>query len=92
VDEDEVYILSARDAMLWFMHQINHDANTAPCVVMGAIYAIMNFMQQTTEEAEVAQVVRDVTHFFTETSKQLLEILPKPSEGAVVYHGPAGNA
>jgi hypothetical protein len=92
VDEEGVYILSARDAMLGFMHQINHSADTAPCVVMGAIYAIMNFMQQTTEETEVAGALKEVTHFFTETSKQLLATLPQPSEGAVVYRGPAGNA
>ncbi len=92
MDEEGVYILSARDAMLGFMHQINHNADTAPCVVMGAIYAIMNFMQQTTEETEVAGALKEVTHFFTETSKQLLATLPQPSEGAVVYHGPAGNA
>jgi hypothetical protein len=92
VDEEGVYILSARDAMLGFMHQINHSADTAPCVVVGAIYAIMNFMQQTTEETEVAGALKEVTHFFTETSKQLLATLPQPSEGAVVYRGPAGNA
>ncbi len=92
MDEEGVYILSARDAMLGFMHQINHSADTAPCVVMGAIYAIMNFMQQTTEETEVAGALKEVTHFFTETSKQLLATLPQPSEGAVVYRGPAGNA
>jgi hypothetical protein len=59
---------------------------------MGTIYALMIFMQQTTEETEVASVLKDVTQFFTETSKQLLAILPQPSEGAVVYHGPPGNA
>jgi hypothetical protein len=92
VDKDEKYTISVRDVMLNFMHQNTDDAESAACVVMGTIYAMMIFMQQTTEEAEVAQVVRDVTQFFTETSKQLLELLPKPSEGAVVYHGPAGNA
>ena len=92
MDEDEAYTLSVRDVMLDFMHRNTNDVSNAPCVVMGTIYALMIFMQQTTEEAEVAQVVRDVTQFFTETSKQLLELLPKPSEGAVVCHGPAGNA
>ncbi len=92
MDEDEAYIVAVRDMTLDFMLQNTRDAESAACVVMGTIYAMMIFMQQTTEETEVAQVVKDVTQFFTETSKQLLEILPKPSEGAVVYHGPAGNA
>jgi len=52
----------------------------------------MIFMQQTTEETEVAQAVREVTDFFMETSKQLLAVLPQPSEDAVMYHGPPGNA
>jgi hypothetical protein len=92
VDKDEAYIVAVRDTTLDFMLRNTEDAEDAACVVVGTIYAMMIFMQQTTEEAEVAQVVKDVTQFFTETSKQLLEILPKPSEGAVVYHGPAGNA
>lgn len=92
MDEEKVYILSVRDAMLGFMHQINHDADTAPCVVMGAICALMIFMQQTTEETKVAGALKNATYFFTETSKQLLAILPQPSEGAVVYRGPTGNA
>jgi len=92
VDKDEKYTLSVRDVMLNFMHQNTEDADSAACVVMGTIYALMIFMQQTTEETEVAQALKDVTHFFTETSKQLLTVLPQPSENAVVYHGPAGNA
>lgn len=92
MDEEKVYILSARDAMLEFMHEINHDADTAPCVVMGAICALMIFMQQTTEETEVAGALIKANYFFTETSKQLLATLPQPSEGAVVYRGPAGSA
>ncbi|MFN7640572.1 MAG: hypothetical protein ACK52I_12665 [Pseudomonadota bacterium] len=92
MDKEEAYILSMRDVMLNFMHQNNRDVETSPCVVMGTIYAIMIFMQQTTEETEVAQAVREVTDFFMETSKQLLAVLPQPSEDAVMYHGPPGNA
>ncbi len=92
MDEDEAYTLSVRDVMVNFMHQNTNDVSNAPCVVMGTIYALMIFMQQTTKEAEIAGTLKDVTHFFTETSRQLLATLPQPSEGAVVYHGPAGNA
>ena len=92
MDKNEAYTLSMRDVMLNFMHQNTDDADSAACVVMGTIYAIMIFMQQTTEETEVAQAVREVTDFFVGNSKQLLALLPQPSEGAVVYHGPPGNA
>lgn len=92
MDESETHILAIRDAVISFMNHNATDEDSSARIVMGTIYAIMVFMQQSTDEAEVSQAIKEVTKFFNEVSKQLLEVMPNPSEGAVVYHGPAGNA